>query len=146
MAPRECVISIGLLTSGTQLPGQGVLFILTSFWLLHIPESLSNYLIEPFSTFFVNFKCFSVISRLKNKKQYFFHFCLYIDIFHYLFIYRMLIESRIVLQVTFYLIIFSDFDIRCLFRPAFFVLLVKYMLCISISSWGLLILYTYILS
>ena len=39
------------------------------FQVLAAPESWSNYFFQPFSTFFVDFKPFSVISRLKSTKN-----------------------------------------------------------------------------
>ena len=45
------------------------LCILTSFWVLHAPESWSKHFFQPFSTFFLLFKPFSVISRLKSLKN-----------------------------------------------------------------------------
>ena len=46
-----------------------LLCILTSFWVLRAPKSWSNYFFQLFSTFFVHFKPFSVISRLKSTKN-----------------------------------------------------------------------------
>ena len=45
-----------------------MLCILTSFWVLCTPKSWSNYFFQPFSTFCVHFKPFSVISGLKSTK------------------------------------------------------------------------------
>ena len=55
-----------------------VLCILTRFQVLAAPESWSNYFFQPFSTFFVDFKPFSVLKSTKNvwkwtKKCFFFH-------------------------------------------------------------------------
>ena len=46
-----------------------LLCILTSFWVLRSPESWSKYFFQPFSSFFVHFKHFSVISCLKSPKN-----------------------------------------------------------------------------
>ena len=46
-----------------------VLCISTSFQVLAAPESWSKYFFQPFSTFFVYFKPFSVISWLKSTKK-----------------------------------------------------------------------------
>ena len=43
--------------------------ILTCFWVLRAPKSWSNYFFQPFSTFFVHFNPFSVISHLKSTKN-----------------------------------------------------------------------------
>ena len=61
-----------------------MLCILTSFRVLRAPKSWLKHFFQPFSTFFVHFKLFSVISRLKSiknvwkwtKNMFFFHFCL----------------------------------------------------------------------
>ena len=46
-----------------------VLCILTCSWVLRAPESWSKPYFSRFSTFFVHFKAFSVISRLKLTKN-----------------------------------------------------------------------------
>ena len=47
-----------------------MLYISTSFQVLQAPESWLNYcFFQPFSTFFVHFKLFSVISRQKSTKN-----------------------------------------------------------------------------
>ena len=68
------LLTISLLTFQTSIccifrKGQ-VLCILTSFPVLCAPESWSNYFFQPFSTFFVNFKTFSVISRPEINKKH----------------------------------------------------------------------------
>ena len=47
-----------------------MLCILTSFWVLRTPKSRLNYFFSVVLTFFVHFKTFSVISRLKSSKKY----------------------------------------------------------------------------
>ena len=42
---------------------------MTSFWVLRAPKSWSKPFFSCFSTFFVHFKAFSVISRLKSLKN-----------------------------------------------------------------------------
>ena len=53
--------------------GTHLLCISTSFWLLRAPKSWLKHFFQPFfsrfSTFFVNFKAFSVISQLKSTKN-----------------------------------------------------------------------------
>ena len=46
-----------------------VLCILTSFWVLHAPKSWLKIFFSHFSTYFVHFKAFSVISRLKSTNN-----------------------------------------------------------------------------
>ena len=52
----------GALVQGVQC----LLCILTSFWVVQAPKSWSNYFFQPFSTFFVLFKPFSVILCLRS--------------------------------------------------------------------------------
>ena len=47
-----------------------LLCISTSFWVLRSTQKLVKLLFRPFSTFFVHFKLFSVISHLKSTKKH----------------------------------------------------------------------------